>query len=75
MGIDRNPVLSIAVKTYSHYTECEPWCQVNIGTWNVNWWRDFPDMAMSVALGEVPQPETYWFEHEQDALMFRLRFV
>ena len=75
MGIDRNPVLSIAVKTYSHYTECESWCTVNIGAWNVNWWRDFPDMAMSVALGEVPQPETYWFEHEQDALMFRLRFV
>jgi hypothetical protein len=47
----------------------------NIGDWNAAWWRDFPDMAMSVALGQVPQPETYWFTTEQDALMFRLRFA
>ena len=60
MAIERNPKLLIPVKTYSHYTECEPWCLANIGEWNVTWWRDFPDMAMSVALGEVPQPETYW---------------
>jgi hypothetical protein len=72
--IDRNPILTIPVKTYSHYTECEPWCQANVGVWNETWCRDFPDMAMSVTLGEVPQPETYWFEHEQDALMFMLKF-
>jgi len=74
MAIDRNPELTVPVKTYAHYTECEPWCICNIGEWNAAWWRDFPDMAMSVALGQVPQPETYWFTSEQDALMFRLRF-
>lgn len=74
MSIDRNPKLVIPVKTYSHYTECEPWCQVNVGVWNVTWWKDFPDMAASV-LGEGAQPDCYWFEREQDALMFRLKFV
>ena len=74
MAIDRNPKLIIPVKTYSHYTECEPWCQANVGAWNVTWWKDFPDMAASV-LGEGSQPDCYWFESEQDALMFRLRFV
>ena len=74
MAIDRNPVLTIPVKTYSHYTECEPWCQVNIGVWNETWWRDFPDIAMSVALGQGPQPDCYWFGSEQDALMFTLKF-
>jgi len=74
MAIDRNPELTIPVKTYAHYTECEPWCMCNIGEWNAAWWRDFPDIAMSVALGQGPQPETYWFTSEQDALMFRLRF-
>jgi hypothetical protein len=75
MGIDRNPVLTIPVKTYSHYSECEPWCQVNIGVWNETWWKDFQDIAMRVALGEGPQPDCYWFANEQDALMFSLRFV
>ena len=75
MAIERNPKLVIPVKTYTHYTECEPWCQANIGEWNVDWWKDFQDIAMSVTLGEGTQPDCYWFEREQDALMFRLRFV
>jgi hypothetical protein len=75
MAIERNPVLTIPVKTYSHYSECEPWCQANVGVWNETWWKDFQDIAMHVALGEVPQPDCYWFRREQDALMFRLRFV
>ena len=75
MAIDRNPRLTIPVKTYTHYTECEPWCQANVGEWNEDWWKDFPDIAMHVALGEVPQPDCYWFWREQDALMFRLKFV
>jgi hypothetical protein len=73
--IDRNPALTIPVKTHAHYSECEPWCQNNVGEHNKTWWRDFPDMAMSIALGQVPQPETYWFRSEQAALMFSLRFV
>jgi hypothetical protein len=72
---ERNPALTIAVKTHAHYTECEPWCQATVGEWNQNWWRDFPDMAMNIALGQVTQPETYWFQNEQHALMFALRFV
>jgi len=75
MAIDRNPELTVPVRTYSHYAECEPWLLANIGEWNAAWWRDFPDMAMSVALGQVPQPETYWFTCEQDALMFQLRWA
>ena len=75
MAIERNPKLVIPVKTYTHYTECEPWCQANIGEWNVDWWKDFQDIAMSVALGEGTQPDCYWFSNERDALMFRLRFV
>jgi hypothetical protein len=75
VAIERNPKLVIPVKTYTHYTECEPWCQANIGEWNVDWWKDFQDIAMSVTLGEGTQPDCYWFEREQDALMFRLRFV
>ena len=75
VAIDRNPKLVIPVKTYTHYTECEPWCEANIGEWNVDWWKDFQDIAMSVTLGEGTQPDCYWFEREQDALMFRLRFV
>ena len=74
MAIDRNPRLTVPVKTSSHYTECESWCNAHVGAWNVTWWRDFPDIAMSVALGQGPQPETYWFANEQDALMFRLKF-
>lgn len=73
--IDRNPNLTVAVKTRAHYSECEPWCQANVGAWNETWWRDFPDMGMNIALGQVTQPETYWFENEQHALMFTLRFV
>ena len=75
MAIDRNPKLFIPVKTYTHYTECEPWCQVNIGPWNEAWWKDFQDIAMHVTLGEGTQPDCYWFCREQDALMFRLRFA
>ena len=75
MAIDRNPVITIPVRTYSHYTECEPWLLEHIGPWNQVWWRDFQDLAMSVALGEVPQPDCYWFEREQDAVMFRLKFT
>jgi hypothetical protein len=75
MAVDRNPQLTVPVKTSAHYTECEPWCTVNIGGWNEAWWRDFPDMAISVVLGQVPQPETYWFTTERDALMFTLRFA
>lgn len=74
MTVTRDPRLTVPVKTYSHYTECEPWLLANIGEWNTAWWRDFPDMAMSVALGQVPQPETYWFANEPDAVMFTLKF-
>jgi hypothetical protein len=74
MAIDRNPALTVPVKTYSHYSECEPWCEEHIGAWNEMWWKDFQDMAMSVALGEVPQPDCYWFKREQDAVIFRLKF-
>ena len=74
MAIDRNPVLTIPVKTYSHYTECEPWLLANVGAWNDLWWRDFQDIAMHIALGEGPQPDCYWFGSEQDALMFTLKF-
>ena len=73
--IDRNPRLTIPVKTYTHWTECEPWCQVNVGVWNEDWWKDFPDIAMNITLGEGAPPYCYWFHREQDALMFRLRFV
>ena len=66
MAIDRNPVLTIPVKTYSHYTECEPWLLANVGGWNDVWWRDFQNIAMH---------DCYWFCREQDALMFRLRFA
>jgi hypothetical protein len=75
MAIDRNSRLTIPVKTYTHYSECEPWCQANVGVWNEDWWKDFQDMAMSITLGEGTQPDCYWFHREQDALMFRLRFV
>jgi len=75
MAIDRNPQLTVPVTTSAHYTECEPWCNINIGNWNEAWWRDFPDIARSVALGQGPQPETYWFTNERDAIMFRLRFA
>ena len=62
MAVDRNPILTIPIKTYSHYTECEPWCQVNIGVWNAAWWRDFPDIAMSVVV-EGPYEDCYWFSN------------
>ena len=75
MAIERNPKLIIPVKTYSHYSECEPWCLANIGVWNEVWWKDFQDIAIHVALGEGTQPDCYWFCCEQDALMFRLRFI
>jgi hypothetical protein len=74
MAIDRNPILTIPVKTYTHYTECEPWCLTNIGVWNEVWWKDFPDIAMAVIV-EGPHEDCYWFANERDALMFRLRFV
>ena len=73
MAIDRNPALTIPVKTYAHYSECEPWLLANVGDWNDVWWRDFQDIAAAV-LGNVPQPDCYWFVREQDALMFRLKF-
>ena len=74
MAIERNPVLTIPVRTYAHYTECEPWLINAVGEWNKTWWRDFQDIAMNVTIGEVPQPDCYWFHREQDALMFRLKF-
>jgi hypothetical protein len=73
MAIDRDPALVIPVTTYSHYTECEPWCLDNIGEWNVDWWKDFPDIAMAVIV-EGPHEDCYWFHSERDAMMFRLKF-
>ena len=73
MAIDRNPRLTIPVKTYTHWTECEPWCQVYVGVCNETWWKDFPDMAMAVVV-EGPHEDCYWFANEKDALMFRLKF-
>ena len=73
MAIDRDPALVIPVKTYSHYSECEPWLLANIGEWNVDWWRDFPDIAMSVIV-EGPHEDCYWFHNDQAAMMFRLKF-
>lgn len=74
MAIDRNPHLTIPVKTYSHYTECEPWCLTNIGEWNIAWWRDFPDIAAAVVT-QGPYENCYWFANEHDALAFRLKFL
>ena len=73
MATERNPHLTIPVKTYTHYSECEPWLIQNIGEWNIAWWRDFPDIAMMVIV-EGPHEDCYWFATEQDAIMFRLRF-
>ena len=73
MAIERNPLLTIPVRTYTHYSQCDHWLLSNIGEWNVAWWRDFPDTAASV-LGEVPQPDCYWFTSEKDAVMFSLKF-
>jgi hypothetical protein len=73
MATDRDPSLVIPVKTYSHYSECEPWLQRNIGEWGVAWWRDFPDIAMGVVV-EGPHEDCYWFTCEQDAVMFKLRW-
>jgi hypothetical protein len=73
MAIDRNPILTIPVKTYSHYSECEPWCLSNIGEWNVAWWRDFPDIA-AIVLASGAHEDCYWFANEKDAIMFRLKF-
>ena len=70
---NRNPTLTVPVTTYSHYSECEPWCLEHIGEWNAAWWRDFPDIAMVVVV-EGPHEDCYWFTNEQDAIMFRLRF-
>jgi hypothetical protein len=71
--IDRNTHLTISVRTYTHYTECELWCQANIGEWNIDWWRDFPDIAAAVII-QGPHEDCYWFHNEQSALMFRLKF-
>ena len=74
MTIDRNPHLVIPVKTYTHYSVCEPWCLTNIGEWNIAWWKDFPDIAAAV-ITQGPHEDCYWFNNEQDALLFRLRFA
>jgi hypothetical protein len=74
VAIDRNLHLTIPVKTYTHYTECEPWCLGNIGEWNIAWWKDFPDIAAAIVV-EGPHEHCYWFATDRDALMFRLRFV
>ena len=72
MAVERGPQLSVPVRTYSHYTECEPWLNQNIGEWGAAWWRDFPDIAVAV-ITEGPHEDCYWFTNEQDAIMFRLR--
>lgn len=74
MAIDRNPALNICIKTYNHYSDCEPWLLANVGPWNELWWRDFPDPAIAV-LGEVPQPDCYWFQEEKHAVLFKLRWA
>ena len=73
MAIDRDPILTIPVRTYSHYTECEPWLLEHVGEWNITWWRDFPDMAVAVTV-EGPHEDCYWFANDRDAMMFRLKF-
>ena len=74
MAIDRDPALVIPVKTYSHYTECEPWLLANIGEWNNAWWRDFPDIAMGMIVAG-PHEDCYWFLNEKDAIVFKLKFA
>ena len=74
MAIDRNPHLTIPVRTYTHYSLCEPWCLANIGEWNIDWWKDFPDIAAAIVV-EGPHEDCYWFHNEQNALMFRLKFL
>ena len=73
MAIDRDPILTIPVRTYSHYAECEPWLLEHVGEWNITWWRDFPDIAMVVVV-EGPHEDCYWFANDRDAMMFRLKF-
>jgi hypothetical protein len=73
MAIDRDPALVIPVKTYRHYSECEPWLLEHVGEWNIAWWRDFPDMAMATIV-EGPHEDCYWFANDRDAMMFRLKF-
>jgi hypothetical protein len=73
MAIDRDPILSIPVRTYSHYSECEPWCLEHVGELNVAWWRDFPDIMASV-ITQGPHEDCYWFANDKDAMMFRLKF-
>jgi hypothetical protein len=71
MAIERNPELTIMVKTHSHYSECEPWLKEIVGEWNIAWWRDFPDMAMIM---DSPEPDCYWFKYEKDAVLFQLKW-
>lgn len=75
MATERNPHLTIPVTTYTHYSTCEPWLLESVGEWNIAWWRDFPDIAMMAVLGQVPQPDCYWFAQEKHAVLFKLKFA
>jgi hypothetical protein len=70
-----DPHLTIPVTTYTHYSTCEPWLLESVGEWNIAWWRDFPDIAMMAVLGQVPQPDCYWFAQEKHAVLFKLKFA
>lgn len=73
MAIERDPKLTIMVTTHAPYPDVIPWLERNVGPWNETWWRDFPDIAM-IALNDTPEPDCYWFEHEQDAVLFKLKW-
>jgi hypothetical protein len=67
-----NEELKYVAYTQHHYTEVEPWCQVNIGVWNDTWYKLGDDIALQ---GIDPEyRSTYFFKTKQNQMLFMLKW-
>lgn len=59
-------------RTRFHYDQVVPWCRENIGEFDQEWYRYGSDIALGATGMETR--DTYRFQTEQMAVLFKLRW-
>jgi hypothetical protein len=72
MSCLRYPDLKFVATTTTWWDKVEPWCLEHLGPYGDVWYKEYTDIALEI-LGD-PIIWTYWFQTEQQALLFRLRW-
>ena len=64
-------MISIIVEGHLKSSQAKSWCHENLGR---DWWKDEEDGVWSWQVGKDLTTE-FQFKHEQDALLFALRWA